>query len=293
MTRRSETVRLAKAGFGLFGKLKSVFTPTEKVALLETEDYKVLDDKVFESAPVVLSHTLGSSNNGFFIEDLPDKNRYCLHNVCVEEEPFKGCWVVEWGKGLLRNGAYYSQSGWSELTKNEEEKVSPAPFIIASILGLHDYLGVAVGQQKGLAQLVWQMFKDDFAFAKNFILTSTRLRYTPTPGVDVVHHWHGYTSLQKDVTGNISGNCGYILNGFEDFSGATLGTRDVVKLEKAIVALTGLQPYFYRLQKRSNAEERVLVLGCSGGGSFGVGIGGYGYWTARGLVARRAQKIST
>ncbi|MBI4016820.1 MAG: hypothetical protein HY363_03955, partial [Candidatus Aenigmarchaeota archaeon] len=46
MARRSETVRLAKAGLGLFGKLLALFTPAEKVALLENEDYKVLNGSV-------------------------------------------------------------------------------------------------------------------------------------------------------------------------------------------------------------------------------------------------------
>lgn len=55
-------------------------------------------------------------------------------NVYVEEELFKGFWVLEWGKNLLRNGESHKQFTWSDLTKDEDEKVPPAPFVMASIL---------------------------------------------------------------------------------------------------------------------------------------------------------------
>ncbi|MBI4148405.1 hypothetical protein HY490_03885 [Candidatus Woesearchaeota archaeon] len=226
---------------------------------------------------------------GFFIDDLPGKKRYRLHNVVVDEEPFKGLWVLEWGKQLLCGGEPHRQDEWSELTKSEEEKVSPAPFVIATIFALHDNQNTSNVQQRDLVHCVKEMFKDDFDPTKPYKMSSTRLAYVPAQNVDITQHWYGYPIFQRDVSKNIAGPNGYIGSGFEDFTEATLGTRNIGKLEQSIVWLTGKRPYAYRLNKSKNREERALVLGCYGNG-FGVADGSiYGSRPARGLVAVRAQ----
>ncbi len=232
---------------------------------------------------------LVGGRGGFYVEEKND--RFVLRNVYVGEEPLRGLWVLGWGKGLLDGGKSHTQDEFVKLTQNVEFKLAPGPLYAASILALYDNQNSSVPGQKDLVHRVKELFKLDFDPQKPYVMTSTRTVWMPS-GVDEVRHWGGYSN-QRVIRKNIVGPQGCITAGFEDFTEAELGTRDVGKLENALVWLTGKRPYAFRFNaKPKQVAERVLVLGCYVDNFYFNANGGViDNGPARGLVAVRAQKI--
>ena len=202
-----------------------------------------------------LPPAMGTSPSGFSVEDLTD--RYRLHNVVYEG---KEC-TVDWSKALLDGGNNHTQDDWVNRTKDEEFRLAPGPLYGASMLALHGNKDVGDPQQKDLVNRVATMFKSDFDPDKPYMTTSTRVIWTPQ-GPDEVYHRYGYPDMSQ-IDRDLVGPNEYIGPGFEDFTDAMLGTRDVATLEHAVTWLTGMKPYVLRFNQRpQQIEKRVLRVGC-------------------------------
>ena len=228
-----------------------------------------------------LPPAMGTSPSGFSVEDLTD--RYRLHNVVYEG---KEC-TVDWSKALLDGGNNHTQDDWVNRTKDEEFRLAPGPLYGASMLALHGNKDVGDPQQKDLVNRVATMFKSDFDPDKPYMTTSTRVIWTPQ-GPDEVYHRYGYPDMSQ-IDRDLVGPNEYIGPGFEDFTDAMLGTRDVATLEHAVTWLTGMKPYVLRFNQRpQQREKRVLRVGCVGSRFIIYTDGGinYGGRPARGVVVR-------
>ena len=242
-----------------------------------------------------------SAREGLYIEDQKDKGLLVVHNVVVDSGKLKGNWVAGWSEELLDGGKPHTQNNLVKLTLQpayvqQGLRLASGPLYHASIADVLEYATKATGEQKKLAGKLVSLFKKDFDPKNQYMATGSRLVYMPARQKDKVVHGYGYPDPVEETV-DLVGPSGLEITtqrNLENEIEALLGTRNCTRVNHVYEALTGKKPTLWRVSsKPKSKDERALVLGCVVNGFYVFAIDYiFNVRPARGLVARRAQKIS-
>ena len=259
--------------------------------------------RALETPPIPPSPVLPlPARDGLYIEHVQDKGLYVVHNVVVDAGKLQGNWDVGWSEELFDNGKSYTQDDFVKFTlqpayAQQGLRLAPGPLYHASIADVLEYATKATGQQKILAGKLISLFKKDFNPENlNYMMTCSRLVYMPAGQKDKVVHGYGYPDPVEEVL-DFVGPSGLEItdkSNLENEIEALLGTQNLERVHQVYETLTGKKPKLWRLSsKPTSKDERALVLGCVVNGFYVFAIDYiFNVRPARGLVARRAQKIS-
>jgi len=245
---------------------------------------------------------LPAPREGLYIEEQKDNGLFVVRNVVVDAGKLQGNWDVGWSEELFDNGKSYTQDDFVKFTLQpayvqQGLRLAPGPLYHASIADVLEYATKATGQQKILAGKLISLFKKDFNPENlNYMMTCSRLVYMPAGQKDKVVHGYGYPDPVEEVL-DFVGPSGLEItdkSNLENEIEALLGARNCTRVNHVYDALTGKKPTLWRLSsKPTSKDERALVLGCVVNGFYVFAIDYiFNVRPARGLVARRAQKIS-
>jgi len=255
-------------------------------------------------APATETET--ASPGRFSIDRFAD--RYVLNNL---SEPFtSNHYTLELSHDLFDGGKYHSLPEWTSTPSLRSANgrtwgLLSCPDYFSIMFALEQHQNVS-GQQAMIKE-VKEFLNADFRLPR-YLTTRSIVRYgagqTPSgivgklknrlPGIDAAIHDYGVPNAPERKEALVGPNCWVESGkGLEDGLYALTGTRDVAAIVRAAEFVTGVKPYWFRLNTTpSQNEERALVLGVDNDGRFNIDADVIGDGRpARGVAVRK--KIST
>ncbi len=197
----------------------------------------------------------GQHTDKFSLETLAD--RWKLRGV----KGIEG--YVELGNALLDNGNTRTQNQWADYTikaRKKNELGTPSYDTCWSIFEtLYDN---REGKHKDEIEKIRGFLEGAF---KRYLVTLTRVRYTPNQNDAVIHDYG--MSEQREIKVETVGPDEYVKDSTrKEIYKALLGTDDTAKIDEVFKWITGKNIYLYRVNSEpKNVDERVAWFGAGSG----------------------------
>ena len=217
-----------KFGLGKYASVRTAETPKQPLNNLESGEFSVAE-----------------------IDD-----RYLLQHVRYGD----GFVNVGICKNLIDNGVNHTQEQFRDLTKSSEAKVGSSSLWASIINTLFDNKD---GGYAGLVERIKGILVNDFDPKKPWMMTSTRVKYTPSGDIVVPDYCNDDS---ETINSDIVGDSTYLEpnQNLEPVTKALLGIEDIAHFKESINWLTGKRPHLRRLNSKPPSEtERAVVLGAN------------------------------